>query len=77
VSRKTWKNVPTMMSVLGPYLSNKMPTKGPRKNRKRDLKQWDPGNGAAVVAFEGPIFVILLNEAHAWQRSLVVRVVYS
>lgn len=37
----------------------------PQKKQEKELKGRDPGNGAAVVVFEGPIFVVLLEDAHA------------
>lgn len=46
ISPKTWNSVPTIMSVLGPYLSKSMPTIGPKANRK---KIWSDGIHAIVL----------------------------
>jgi hypothetical protein len=36
-----------------------------QEKQKKDLERWDPRNGAAVVLFEGSIFIILLKNAYA------------
>ena len=45
----------------------------PQRKQEKELKRRDPGNGAAVIVLEGPIFVILLKDAHTYTGSLVVR----